>query len=253
LKVGGTKYYAKVQDWWERVNYKLTVTTTEQKIRMALEYIRDQQRQSIEADPEYGPLLRAWRSEIVKLGPEDPVPRAPDVPRGSRPIWRINDFPVAHHLPRERMTVQIYLDDRTRAWRENEPNRASVQMIYEEIKATDPNAIIIGNLGGEGVLTPAKAKGLNDFIGKKIYYVVMFPSPNLYRDLLIENAVLNARYCVQQEFVDEFDQIVGRTLGFRHRPGSEAIVIMSKRLWKQIGLTLQSSKYYLEIIPERPW
>ena len=94
---------------------------------------------------------------------------------------------------------------------------------------------------------------MNNFIGKKIYYVVMFPSPNLYRDLVIENAVRNARNRVQQEFVDEFDQIVGRTLGFRHRPGSEAIVIMSKRLWKQIGLTLQSSKYYPEIIPERPW
>ena len=56
------------------------------------------------------------------------------------------------------MKVQIYLDDRARAWRESEPNRASAQMIYQEIKASDPDAIIIGSLGDEGVLTPAKAK-----------------------------------------------------------------------------------------------
>jgi hypothetical protein len=72
---------------------------------------------------------------------------------------------------------------------------------------------------------------------------------------LIENAVFAARNFLQLEFVDEFDQIVGRTLGFRYRPpgstvngtivtGSEAIVITSPKLWKQVaGPLCRYSKY----------
>ena len=54
--------------------------------------------------------------------------------------------------------------------------------------------------------------------------------------------------------LDEFDQIVGRTLGFRYRPGSEVIVIMPTWLWRQIRLTLLTeSNYDAQVIAERPW
>jgi len=65
----------------------------------------------------------------------------------------------------------------------------------------------------------------------------MFPSPDQYRGLLVENAVFGRDDSVKLNLLDEFDQIVGRTLGFRYRPGSEVIVIMPTRLWRQIGLS----------------
>jgi len=120
--------------------------------------------------------------------------------------------------------------------------------------AYDPAAIIISNKAGEYGITPNKAKGLNDYIGRKIYYVMMFPSPDQYRDLLVENAVFGTGNCVKLYLLDEFDQIVGRTLGFRYRPGSEVIVIMPTRLWRQIGLTLLTeSNYDAQVITDCPW
>jgi hypothetical protein len=176
--------------------------------------------------------------------------RQPQVP----PIWRITDLPVASYLPRDRMRVQIYLDDRARAYRKDKPDRQWVRHIHEEIIASDPDAIIISNKADEYGITPNKAKGLNDYIGSKIYYVMMFPSPDQYRDLLVENAVLGTGNCVKLHLLDEFDQIVGRTLGFRYRPGSEVIVIMPTRLWRQIGLTLLSeSNYDPQVITDCPW
>jgi hypothetical protein len=83
---------------------------------------------------------------------------------------------------------------------------------------------------------------------------MMFPSPDQYRDLLVESAVFGAGNCVKLHLLDEFDQIVGRTLGFRYRPGSEVTVIMPTRLWREIGLTLLTdSSYDPEVIRERPW
>ena len=225
---------------------QLTVTTTERKIRLSLEFIRRKQHERIEAHPEYGPALREWRGQIDTVG----IIAKSQVP----PTWRITDLPVASYLPRDRMRVQIYLDDRARAYRKDKPGREWVRHIHEEIRASDPTAIIISNKADEYGITPNKAKGLNDYIGRKIYYVMMFPSPDQYRDLLVENAVFGASNCVKLHLLDEFDQIVGRTLGFRYRPGSEVIVIMPTRLWRQLGLTLLSeSNYDPQVITEFPW
>ena len=126
--------------------------------------------------------------------------------------------------------------------------------IHEEIIASGRDAIIISNKADEYGITPNKAKGLNDYIGRKIYYVMMFPSPDQYRDLLVENGVFGTGNCVKLHLLDEFDQIVGRTLVFRYRSGSEVIVIMPTRLWRQIRLTLLTeSNYDAQVIAERPW
>ena len=103
VRIKGQQYYARVRDWWTRNSYRLTVTTTERRIRMALDFIRHQQLERIDAHPQYGPALREWRSQIDTLG----ITARPEVP----PTWRITDLPVASHLPRDRMRVQIYLDD----------------------------------------------------------------------------------------------------------------------------------------------
>ena len=246
VRIGGQQYYAGIRDWWTRNSYRLTVTTTERKIRLALEFIRRRQLERTEAHPKYGPALREWRAQIDTVG----ITAKPQVP----PTWRITDLPVASYLPRDRMRVQIYLDDRARAYRKDKPDREWVRHIHEEIMASDPDAIIISNKVDEYGITPNKAKGLNDYIGRKIYYVMMFPSPDQYRDLLVENAVFGTDNCVKLHLLDEFDQIVGRTLGFRYRPGSEVIVIMPTRLWRQIGLTLLSeSNYDPQVITDRPW
>jgi hypothetical protein len=244
--MAGQQYYARFRDWWTRNSYRLTVTTTERKIRMALEFIRRRQLERIDAHPKYGPALREWRAQIDTVG----VTAKPEVPA----TWRITDLPVASYLPRDRMGVQIYLDDRARAYRKDKPGREWVRHIHKEIMASDPNAIIISNKADEYGITPNKAKGLNDYIGRKIYYVMMFPSPDQYRDLLVENAVFGTGNCVKLHLLDEFDQIVGRTLGFRYRPGSEVIVIMPTRLWRQISLTLfTDSNYDPQVITGCPW
>ena len=246
LKIGGQQYYAGIRDWWTRNSYRLTVTTTERKIRLALEFIRRRQLERIEAHPKYGPALREWRAQIDTVG----ITAKPQVP----PTWRITDLPVASYLPRDQMRVQIYLDERARAYRKDKPDREWVRHIHEEIIASDPDAIIISNKADEYGITPNKAKGLNDYIGRKIYYVMMFPSPDQYRDLLVENAVFGTGNCVKLHLLDEFDQIVGRTLGFRYRPGSEVIVIMPTRLWRQIGLTLLTeSNYDPQVMTDCPW
>ena len=222
------------------------MTTTERKIRMALEHIRRRQLERIDAHPKYGPALREWRSQIDTLG----ITARPAVP----PTWQITDLPVASYLPREQIRVKIHLDDRARAYRKDKPDRQWVRHIHNEITASDPDAIIISNKADEYGITPNKAKGLNDYIGRKIYYVMMFPSPDQDRDLLVENGVFGTGNCVKLHLLDEFDQIVGRTLGFRYRPGSEVIVIMPARLWRQIGLTLLTeSNYDAQMITERPW
>jgi len=246
LRIGGRQYYARIRDWWTRNHYRLTVTTTERKIRMAVEFVRRRQLERIDAHPKYGPALREWRSQIDTVG----IAAKPQVP----PTWRITDLLVASYLPKDRMRVQIYLDDRARAYRKDQTDRRWVRHIHQEILARDPDAIIISNKPDDYGITPNKAKGLNDYIGRKIYYVMMFPAPGQYRDLLVENAVFGTGNCVKLHLLDEFDQIVGRTLGFRYRPGSEVIVIMPTRLWRQIGLTLLTeSNYDAQVITERPW
>ncbi len=246
LKIAGQQYYARVRDWWSRNSYRLTVTTTERKIRMALEHIRRRQLDRIDAHPKFGPALREWRSQLDTVG----ITARPELP----PTWRMTDLPVASFLPRDRMLVQIYLDDRARAFRKDQPERQWVRHIHADIVATDANAIIISNKADEYGITPNKAKGLNEYIGKTIYYVMMYPSPDQYRDLLVENAVFGTGNCVKLHLVDEFDQIVGRTLGFRYRPGSAVIVIMPTRLWRQIGLTLLTeSNYDPQVITDCPW
>jgi hypothetical protein len=246
VRIGRQEFYARTREWWTRNNYRLTVTTTERKIRMALELIRRRQLERIDAHPVHGPALREWRAQLDTVG----ITARPQVP----PTWRITDLPVASYLARDRMRVQIYLDDRARAYRKDKPDREWVRHIHEEIVASDTNAIIISNKANEYGITPNKAKGLNDYIGRKIYYVMMFPSPNQYRDLLVENAVFETDNCAKLHLLDEFDQIVGRTLGFRYRPGSEVIVIMPTRLWRQIGLTLLSeSSYDPQVITDCPW
>jgi hypothetical protein len=245
VRIKGQQYCARIRDWWTRNSYRLTVTTTERKICMALEFIRRRDLERIDGHPKYGPALREWRSHIDTVG----ITTRPEVP----PTWRITDFPVAVYLPKDRMRVQIYLDDRARAFRKDKPDRKWVRHIHEEILARDPDAIIISNKADEYGITLNKAKGLNDYIGKKIYYVMMFPSPDQYQGLLVENALFGRDDSVKLHLLDEFDQIVGRTLGFRYRTGSEVIVIMPTRLWRQIGLTLLTeSNYDPQVITECP-
>jgi len=146
VRIGGQQYYARSRDWWARNTYRLTVTTTERKIRMALEFIRRRQLERIDAHPKYGPALREWRAQVDTVG----ITGRPELPS----IWRITDLPVACYLPRDRMPVQIYLDDRARASRKDKLDRQWVRHIHEEIVASDPNAIIISNKADDHGITP---------------------------------------------------------------------------------------------------
>jgi hypothetical protein len=174
----------------------------------AFDHIRGQQLLAIEQDPNYGPQLRTWRAETAHLGPEDWVPPKPEVPRHLLPRWCVNEYPATDYLAADRLKVQIYLDDRSRVPQKSHFEKSSVITIYNEVKTSDPNAIVISNCLPDGdAITPAKAKGSNDYIGQRIYHIMLHPAPDKYRDLLIENAVFSARNFVKLEFVDDFDQI----------------------------------------------
>jgi hypothetical protein len=127
--------------------------------------------------------------------------------------------------------------------------------IYKEIHETHPDAWIVSNIiESDHVITPIQAKGSNDFIGQKVFYVMIFLARDRYRDLLIENEVLGWDCAVQLDYLDEVDQIGGRTLGFRYRSGSEFFTIMSPRLWRQISQTLRlESRFRPELIATCPW
>ncbi len=172
-----------------------------------------------------------------------------------KPVWNTFGFDPAGYMPPECMRAQLYLDARARAPRSDEPDRPCVKTIYQEIRSAHPNAWIVSNIvEGDHTITPIRARGSNDFIGKQVFYIMMFLARDRYRDLLIENEVLGWDCAVQLDYLDEFDQIAGRTLGFRYRPGSQFITVMSPRLWRQLSHTLMlESRFRPQLITDRPW
>jgi len=233
--VKGQQHYAKMQDWWDHLNCRLTVTSTEHKAKFAIRQIGDRQR-------------AGNRRQRQKAEQQGKFWRA-------KPAWNVFTYDPAGYIPAERMRAQIYLDTRARAPREGQADFHAVDAIQREIREAHPEAWIISNIiGGYRVITPRKAKGSNDFIGQKVFYVMMFLAGSRYGDLLIENEVLNLNCAVQLEYLDEFDQMAGRTLGFRYQSGSEFIAIVSPRLWSQISHTLcLESRFRPELLSSRPW
>jgi hypothetical protein len=231
----GQQHYAKLLNWWEHLNCRLTVTTTEHKPKFAVREIGNRQRARNRRERQSAEQRGTfWRA---------------------KPVWNTFTYDPAGHIPAERMRAQIYLDTRARAPREGQADFHAVDAIQREIHETHPESWIISNIiDGDRVITPRKAKGTNDFIGQKVFYVMMFLAGSRYGDLLIENEVLNLDCAVQLEYLDEFDQMAGRTLGFRYQSGSEFIAIVSPRLWSQISHTLcLESRFRLELLSSRPW
>ena len=233
--VTGQQHYAKPLDWWEHLNCRLIVTTTEHKPKFAIREIGNRQRARNRRERQSAEQRGTfWRA---------------------KPVWNTFTYDPAGHIPAERMRAQIYLDTRARAPREGQADFHAVDAIQREIHKTHPESWIISNIiDGYRVITPRKAKGSNQFIGQKVFYVMMFLAGSRYGDLLIENEVLNLDCAVQLEYLDEFDQMAGRTLGFCYQSGSEFIAIVSPRLWSQISHTLcLESRFRPELLSSRPW
>jgi hypothetical protein len=202
----------------------------------APEYVREAFQNAVEA-------YRDWRT-----GPQ------PWVPRLELPVYEdvfsIVNLDTSEFMPGNQRRAKLILSNKARVG----SNGAAPEIIKlcEDIRNREPDTVIVSDRVREGdvpgVITHKSARGSNEFAGKPIAGVFMHLAPDQYRDLLLEDAQFGIRNAVRLHYLDLLDQTLGRTLGFRHQPGSRASVYMSGRLWKQIGMTLLTeSRYEIEI------
>lgn len=98
------------------------------------------------------------------------------------------------------------------------------------------------------------AKGSNSFNQEGIETVTAIYhmlSPAQYEQLLIENVMFGTKDMVKLFHLDQFNQTSGRTLGFRHNPNITTQAVMSKRLWHEIGISIEmDSRYRVRLVEQ---
>jgi hypothetical protein len=145
------------------------------------------------------------------------------------------------------ITLDLILDNRA--------NREKTDELVADVKVKHPNGTIITNMSDDAdTTTHDTAKGSNSFnqegieIVTAIYHML---SPNQYEQLLIENAVFGTGNMVKLFHLDQFNQTSGRTLGYRHNPNITTQAIMSKRLWHEIGISIEMhSRYRVRLVEQ---
>jgi len=75
--------------------------------------------------------------------------------------------------------------------------------------------------------THASARGKNIFIGRNVASTYTYPCPDYYAELLADGIYFNIKDAVKKGILDEFNQSVGRNLGFRHHQHCHSRVYMS--------------------------
>lgn len=100
------------------------------------------------------------------------------------------------------------------------------------------------NQTGEGT-NHARAKGSNEFGGRKIVQTMTFLSADEYEELQALNAYCGRSDLVLLRHIDEFNQTAGRNLGFRHQPGAEHALLVSHKLFGRLVPKLGYSRYNL--------
>ncbi|WP_417842101.1 hypothetical protein [Terasakiella sp.] len=187
-----------------------------------------------------------WRKEektrITFLTTEHRIIRAMEnMPDG--PL--VLNFDRPELFDRDEITLNLMLNNRA--------SRDKTEELVADIKAKHPNGVIITNMSDDiEATTHDTAKGSNAFnqdgtdAVTAIYHML---SPAQYEQLLIENAVFGTKDMVKLFHLDQFNQTSGRTLGYRHNPNIKTQAIMSKRLWREIGISIEmNSRYRVRLI-----
>lgn len=201
---------------------------------------------SINGNKYYVKFQDWWRKEektrITFLTTEHRIVRAMEnMPNG--PL--VLNFDRPELFDRDETTLNLILDNRA--------NREKTDELVADIKTKHPNGAIITNMVDDKAVTKHDtAKGSNSFnqggadTVTAIYHML---SPNQYEQLLIENAVFDTKDMVKLFHLDQFNQTCGRTLGFRKNPNITTQAMMSKRLWREIGISIEmDSRYRVSII-----
>ncbi len=189
-----------------------------------------------------------WRKEektrITFLTTEHRIIRAMEnMPDG--PL--VLNFDRPELFDRDEITLDLILDNRA--------NREKTDELVADIKAKHLSGAIITNMSDDiEATTHDTAKGSNSFnqdgtdTVTAIYHML---SPAQYEQLLIENAVFGTKDMVKLFHLDQFNQTSGRTLGYRHNANITTQAIMSKRLWREIGLTIEmDSRYRVRLVEQ---
>jgi hypothetical protein len=160
-------------------------------------------------------------------------------------MQNVDNGPVVFNFDRpelfssDEISVRLHFD--------NEARKADVKKLVQEIQTQSPNGLVISNMTEGLATTHDTAKGSNRFnqgevdIVTSVYTML---APGQYEQLLVENAIFGTNNMVQLFYLDQFNQTSGRTLGFRNNPNITTQAIMSKRLWREIGLTIEMNSRY---------
>lgn len=111
--------------------------------------------------------------------------------------------------------------------------------VAEHIRETYGNdVVIISNHSSniKNAITPASAMGTNRFSDKDTAQITHYKSPSEYETLQIINALFDLDSAVRLSHVDQFNQISGRTLGFRqdHDLPNKSYMFCSYSIWALI-------------------
>jgi hypothetical protein len=258
-RINGARFYTKTKDWYHHNKYHLTMLTTERRVIAAMRSIRTADLATL--------ARKAARSESS----ESSSASGRKQKRAGVAVtdtFHCYDFDFAHLFPQEKMQVDLRLDPRARTKvRSGKVNEVSkdglrieqpsdememakpdVRLLCEEIHRGLPEATIVSD-GLKRVLpyvvTHAKGKGSNEFIGRSVIVAVfLHHGPAQYRDLLLENAHFGSRNAVRLFYVDQFNQTIGRVRGFRYRENSSIFAVMSPYVWRQVGHFLRAHARY---------
>jgi len=209
-RIARKQWYVKPKPWWREPNHRLTLLTTERCIFTGLEVLRER-----------------------------------DIQNG-KAAMSLFDLDAPRIFAHDKIQVERHFDKRARS-KISVSDTKDIQRLADELSAKHSGCEIISNVArGKNITTHEKAKGSNRFGGPGSTTIAIYNMLNAtqYEERLIENAFFGRNDMVRLSYVDLFNQTSGRTLGFRHHDGSRSISVMSRRLWKQIGISLLTAARY---------
>jgi hypothetical protein len=208
VRCKGSRYYVKPDDWWAKLgpNTNITMLTTEHRIFSLLKWIKE--------DAKRNGADRTHFFHTLDLDKKD-------------------------LFPLEKVSVDLVLNKHAR--------KVDIDDLVDELFANDPNVKIITDMCDRNetlVTTHMTAKGSNAFKGDDVTAIFTYLSEPMYERLVIENILTGRNDMVKQYYVDLVNQSLGRTLGFRHTPNTTTTLILTPKLWKEIGTTLINNCRY---------
>jgi hypothetical protein len=135
----------------------------------------------------------------------------------------------------------------------------TVQVLTQEILDSSETAVVIsdrlGELKSERAMTFQGMKGHNGLSDKDVYILVTFLAPEVYAQLNTLGQWIGDRDTVSQYYAAQISQAVGRNTGFRKKPGTKTVIVISDGLLRLIGPKLETldTRFVLQPVPDRMW